>query len=86
MTLLTGAPQPDFNNLKLEFGQYVHVFEDNDTSNTNKARTTGALISTNACGSQSERLLISIFGDRKTSKSTAVGRIADATRSHKEGA
>ena len=43
LTLMTGAPKPDFNKIKLEFGQYVQVFEDNDPSNTTKSRSTGAI-------------------------------------------
>ena len=43
MTIVTGAPKPDYNILKLQFGQYVPVFENNDPLNTNKTRTIGPL-------------------------------------------
>jgi hypothetical protein len=43
LTILTGRPRTNFADLKLELGQYVQVFEDNDPSNTNKTRTTGAI-------------------------------------------
>jgi hypothetical protein len=42
--IVTGAPLPDFHcMLRLEFGSYVQVFEDNDPSNTNRARSLGAI-------------------------------------------
>ena len=42
-TLLTGSPPPDFNRMRLKFGSYVQVFEDNDPSKTLRARSTGAI-------------------------------------------
>ena len=41
--LVTGLPNPDYRQCKLEFGAYVQVFEDNLPSNTTKARTRGAI-------------------------------------------
>jgi hypothetical protein len=41
--IVTGAAPPDFNNMRLEFGTYVQVFEDNSPSNTPKARSLGAI-------------------------------------------
>jgi hypothetical protein len=40
---MTGWPSPDYNNLKIEFGAYVQVFEDNNPTNTTRTRTTGAI-------------------------------------------
>jgi hypothetical protein len=42
-SLVTGVPPPDFNQLKLEFGSYVQVFEANNPTNTPKARSLGAI-------------------------------------------
>ena len=42
-SLVTGRPNLDYNHMKLEFGTYVQVFEDNDPSNTIKARSMGAI-------------------------------------------
>ena len=42
-TIITGAPPPDYNNLRLEFGSYVQVFEEEEPSNTLRARSTGAI-------------------------------------------
>ncbi len=43
LTIMTGKPAPDYNDLKIEFGAYAQVFEDNDVTNTVRARTTGAI-------------------------------------------
>ena len=40
---MTGRPNPDYNDLKLEFGSYMQVFECNDPTNTTKQRTTEAI-------------------------------------------
>ena len=50
LTMMTGKPFPDYNSLLLEFGTYVHIFEDNDPTNTNNARTSPA-IAMNQAGS-----------------------------------
>ena len=42
-SIVTGVPLPDFNSLTLEFGSYVQVFEDNNPTNTPKARSLGAI-------------------------------------------
>jgi hypothetical protein len=49
LTIMTGRPGPDYNDLKIEFGSFAHVFEENDPTNTNKTRSTGA-IALNATG------------------------------------
>jgi len=43
LTILTGRPNPDYNDLKLEFGSYVQVFEDNNPMNTTASQNTGAI-------------------------------------------
>ena len=43
LTIMTGKPFPDYNTLLLEFRIYVHIFEDNDPTNTTSARTTTAI-------------------------------------------
>ena len=42
-TIVTGKPAPDYNNMRIEFGAYAQVFEDNSPSNTNKSRSVGAI-------------------------------------------
>jgi hypothetical protein len=43
LTIMTGKPLPDYNDMKIEFGAYVQVYEANNPTNTMKARTTGAI-------------------------------------------
>lgn len=43
LTIMTGYPTPDYNNLKIEIGAYAQVFEENNPTNTQKARTMGAI-------------------------------------------
>jgi hypothetical protein len=42
LTIMTGRPNPNYNDMKIDFGAYAHVFEANDPRNTVKAQTTGA--------------------------------------------
>ena len=44
LTIMTGRANPDYNDLKLEFGSYVQVFEDNTPSNTTPSRNTGVIV------------------------------------------
>ncbi|KAI2498511.1 Reverse transcriptase (RNA-dependent DNA polymerase) [Fragilaria crotonensis] len=41
--LVTGHPPPDFQKMRLEFGTYVQVFEDNDPTNSTRTRSMGAI-------------------------------------------
>jgi len=41
--IMTGKPNLDYNSLKIEFGSYALVFEDNSPTNTTKSRSTGAI-------------------------------------------
>ena len=43
LTIMTGKPNPDYHSMKVEFGSYAQVFEENSPTNTNKSRTTGAI-------------------------------------------
>ena len=40
LSMMTGRPRPNYDNLLLEFVTYLQAFEDNDPTNTTKARTT----------------------------------------------
>ena len=42
-TIMTGKPNPDYLQMKVDFGAYVQVFEDNDPTNSTKSRRTGAI-------------------------------------------
>ena len=41
--IVTGAGAPDYNCMRIEFGSYAQAFEDNDPSNTLRARSVGAI-------------------------------------------
>jgi acetolactate synthase regulatory subunit len=43
VSIVTGAAPPDFNTMRIEFGSYAQVFEDNLITNTPRARTLGAI-------------------------------------------
>ena len=43
LAVVNGADKPDFNHLKLEFGTFVHIFNDNKPTNTMAQRITGAI-------------------------------------------
>lgn len=43
LTIMTGMPNPDYNDLRIEFRAYAQVFESNDPMNTVRNRTTGAI-------------------------------------------
>ena len=68
LTILTGKPRANFANLKLELGQYVQVFEDNDPSNTNKTRTTGAIALNPSDNAQGGYTFLSLVTGRKLSR------------------
>lgn len=40
---MTGCSNIDYNDLKLEFGEYAQVFKVHEPTNTTEARTTGAI-------------------------------------------
>jgi hypothetical protein len=42
-SIVMGKPTPDYNNMRIEFGAYAQVFEDNDPTNTNKSRSVGSI-------------------------------------------
>jgi hypothetical protein len=42
-SIVTGLPTPDFLHMRIEFGSYAQVFEDNNPTNTPRARTLGAI-------------------------------------------
>ena len=42
-TILTGKPNPDYNDIKIEFGSYAQVYESNNPTNTMRTRTTASV-------------------------------------------
>ena len=41
--IVTGLPDPDFNNMRIEFGHYAQIFEERRRTNTTAPRTIGAI-------------------------------------------
>jgi hypothetical protein len=68
LTIMTGKPGPDYNDLKIEFGAYTQVFEDNDPTNITKARTTGAIALTPTGNAQGGYFFLSLTTGRKISR------------------
>jgi hypothetical protein len=58
LTIMRGRPSPNYNNMRIKFGAYTQVFENNNPTFTAKARTTGA-IALNPTGNVHEVVSIS---------------------------
>jgi hypothetical protein len=65
LTIMTGRPNPDYNDMRIEFGAYAQVFEDNDPTNTAKARTTGAIALTPTGNAQGGFFFLSLVTGRR---------------------
>jgi hypothetical protein len=65
LTIITGKPAPDYNDMKIEFGSCVQVFKENTTTNTPITRTTGAIALTPTGNAQGGQFLMSLATGRK---------------------
>ena len=65
---MTGRANPDYNELKLEFGSYVQVFEDNTPSNTTTSRNTGAIVLNPTGNAQSDYFFMSLVTGKRLSR------------------
>ena len=63
LTIITGRPLPNYHSVLLEFGTYLHIFEDNDQSNTTKSRTTPAIAMDQIRNIQGGYLFMSLVTD-----------------------
>jgi hypothetical protein len=68
LTIMTGRPTPDYNDMKIEFGPYAQVFEDNNPTNTPRARITGAIALTPMGNAQGGYFFLSLATGRKLSR------------------
>jgi hypothetical protein len=68
LTIMTGRPTPNFNDMKIEFGAYAQVFEDSNPTNTPRARTTGAIALTPTGNAQGGYFFLSLATGRKLSR------------------
>jgi len=65
---MTGRANPDYNDLKLEFGSYVQVFEDNDPSTTTTSRKTGAIVMNPTGNAQGDYHFMSLTTGKRLSR------------------
>ena len=65
---MTGRAKPDYNELKLEFGSYVQVFEDNTPSNTTSSRNTGAIVLNPTGNAQGDYFFMSLVTRKRLSR------------------
>jgi hypothetical protein len=68
LTIMTGRPNPAYNNMRIEFGAYAQVFEDKNPTNTAKARTTGAIALTPTGNAQGGFYLLSMITGRRLAR------------------
>jgi hypothetical protein len=61
-------PTPDYNDMKIEFGAYAQVFEDDNPTNTPRARSTGAIALTPMGNAQGGYFFLSLATGRKLSR------------------
>ena len=65
---MTGRANPDYNELKLKFGSYVQVFEDNTSRNTTISRNTGAIVLNPTGNAQGDYFFMSLVTGRRLSR------------------
>jgi hypothetical protein len=65
---MTGRANPDYNELKLEFGLYVQIFEDNTPSNTTTSRNTGAIALNPTGNAQGDYFFMSLVTGKRLSR------------------
>jgi hypothetical protein len=68
LTIMTGKPRPDYNDLKIEFGAYALVYEANDPMNTNKTRSTEAIALTPTGNAQGGYFFMPLTTGRRLSR------------------
>ena len=65
LTIMTGRASPDYNDLKLEFGSYVQVFEDNTPRNTTTSLNTGVIVLNPTGNAQGDHFFMSLVTGRR---------------------
>jgi hypothetical protein len=65
---MTGVSSPDYHSMKIEFGLYVQVFEENNPTNTNKSRTTGAIALNPTGNAQGDHFFMSLSTWKRLSR------------------
>ena len=68
LSIMTGVSSPDYHSMKVEFGSYVQVFEENNPTNTNKSRTTGAIALNPTGNAQGDHFFMSLSTWKRLSR------------------
>jgi hypothetical protein len=68
LATMTGTPSPDCYDFKIELGACAHVFEDNNPTNTNKTRSTGAIALTQTGNAQGGCCFMSLTTGKRLSR------------------
>jgi hypothetical protein len=69
-TIVTGATIPDYNHMRIEFGTYVQLFEDNSPSNTLKSRSVGAIALSPTGNAQGDYFFTSLSTGKQLSRAS----------------
>ena len=67
-SIVTGVGTPDYNCMRIDFGAYAQVFEDNSPSNTLRARSLGALALTPTGNAQGDYFFLSLATGSRLSR------------------
>jgi hypothetical protein len=67
-SIVTGVANPDYNSMRIEFGAYVQVFEDNAPSNTLRSRSLGAIALTPTGNAQGDYFFLSLATGNRLSR------------------
>jgi hypothetical protein len=69
LNILTGKPNPDYNNMKIEFGTYVQIYEPSTfATNTLLSPTTGAVALTTTGNTQGDYYFSFLVTGRRLSR------------------
>ncbi|KAI2509414.1 Reverse transcriptase (RNA-dependent DNA polymerase) [Fragilaria crotonensis] len=67
-TIVTGSASPDYHAMRLEFGTYVQVFEENAPSNTPRSRSLGAIALSPTGNAQGDYYFLSLASGARISR------------------
>ena len=68
--IVTGTTVPDYNRMRIEFGAYVQLFEDNTPSNTLKSRSIGAIALSPTGNAQGDYFFMSLATGKRLSRAS----------------
>jgi hypothetical protein len=68
VSILTGVPTPDYHGMRVEIGSYAQVYEENDPSNTPRARSLGAIALTPTGNTQGDYYFLSLATGARISR------------------